>query len=160
VSDLAESLWQGIVRAYARPGIAPLCLRLQDQGDTDVTLLLCLCHAARALNAPLSVAEVEALRSRTEPWRDRAVRPLRHLRIALRAPVDAVSEDRREAFRDRLKSLELAAEKVQAGLVADWLAARQTPVVSVDPIAGLRHFLGQTPVTDAELSLLVDAFGG
>lgn len=160
MNDPAEALWRSVGAAYAAPGVAPLCLRLQDQGDVDVLLLLCLCHASRALKAPLRIREVEALRALVQPWRDRAVRPVRQLRIALREPVDHVPETTREAFRDRLKALELAAEKVQAGLVADWLAARPVSRPPADPLAGLRHFLGQTPVTGPELALLLDAFGG
>lgn len=152
-----DALWAAITAAYARPGIAPLCLRLQDQGGIDVMVLLGLCYAARALGAPLSPAEVQALRSRSEPWRAAAVRPARALRIALRAPVAGVADDQREGFRDRLKAVELAAERVQAGIIADWLAGRGAG--AADPLPGLRSFLGGTPVTEGEIAQLLDAFG-
>lgn len=158
MNEPAEMLWRRTVAAYAVPGVAPLCLRLQDQGDVDVMLLLCLCYAASVLKAPLSADEVEALRAVVEPWRVGAVRPVRTLRVALRASVDGVPEAAREAFRDRLKALELAAEKVQADLVADWLAARPAAGVPADPYRGLRSFLGPTPITDAETALLIAAF--
>lgn len=151
------ALWQAITAAYARPGIAPLCLRLQDQGGIDVMVLLGLCYATRALGAPLSPVEVQALRDLSEPWRAAAVRPARALRIALRAPVAGVAEDRREGFRDRLKAVELAAERVQGDLIAEWLAGRGAGVA--DPLPGLRSFLGGTPVTEAEIGQLLDAFG-
>lgn len=158
MDEPAEMLWRRTVAAYAAPGVAPLCLRLQDQGDIDVMLLLCLCYAASVLKAPLSAEEVGALRARVQPWRAGAVRPVRALRVALRAPVDGVPEAARDAFRDRLKGLELAAEKVQADLVADWLAARRMAGVPADPLQGLRSFLGPTPITDAEMALLIAAF--
>lgn len=158
----ASRLWADILRMYDAPGIAALCLRLQDDGDIDVMLLLCLCHAAGALAAPLTPAEVDDLRARMTPWRQTAVLPLRRLRIALRAPVDSVPEDLREGLRDRLKGVELAAERVQADLFAAWLAERGqgTAPGSPDPKQGLRHLLGATPATEAELDQLLAAARG
>lgn len=93
------------------------------------------------------------------PWRHAAVRPLRHLRIALRTPVPQVPDDLREAVRSRLKGVELAAERVQAALFAAWLAGRDGSGPA-DPCPGLRRLLGTTPVTEAELDLLLTAARG
>ena len=155
---LADALWSSVGAAYARPGVAPLCLRLQEQGDIDVMLLLCLCHAAGPMGAPLTPAEVDALRTRMEPWRAKAVRPVRRLRMALRTPVAHVPDERREAFRAQIKALELASERLQAGLVADWLDQRPPARGPVEALPGLMHFLGDTPVSQAELALLLAAF--
>ena len=165
-APLADTLWRAVVAAYAVPGVAPLCLRLQAEGDIDVLLLLCLCYAAQVQNAPLSVSEVEALRALSEPWRACAVRPARQLRSDLRDPVLSVPDAVREGFRERVKALELAAERVQADLVAAWLAKRATSGscdanpggTASDPLPGLRHFFGTTPVTQSELKLLLAAF--
>ncbi len=143
----AETLWNCIVAAYGVPGVAPLCLRLQDEGDIDVLLLLALCQV------PLAPAEVEALAATLAPWRAAAVLPVRRLRRALRAPVAPVPEAQREGFRNQVKALELAAERLQAGLIADWLAARG-PQAPADPEAGLRHLLRGVAISEAELALL------
>lgn len=152
----AESLWQAVVAAYGKPGVAPLCLRLQETGDIDVMLLLSLCYAARGLGAPLAPAEVRALRALSEPWRARAVRPARRLRIDLRAPIEGVADTAREGFRDRLKAIELEAERMQAGIAADWLTTRKSG--APDPLPGLHAYLCGTPITEAEIALLLDAF--
>lgn len=149
------TIWAGILRIYDAPGVAPLCLRLQDEGGIDVMLLLCLCHAARQ-NAALTPAEVDALIAGMEPWRQAAVRPLRALRIALRAPVPAVPDALRESVRTRLKAAELESERVQAALFADWLSRRPTPGTA-DARPGLRHLLRAAAVTEAELDLLLSA---
>lgn len=150
-----EAIWAAILRMYDAPGVAPLCLRLQDEGGIDVLLLLCLCHAARMQSA-LTPADVDSLMAEMEPWRQAAVRPLRSLRIALRAPVPPVPDVLRESVRTRLKAAELAAERVQATLFSDWLARRHAPGTT-DPRPGLHHLLGATPVTSAELDLLLSA---
>ena len=152
-----QQLWTAIIAAYARPGVAALCLRLQADGDIDVMLLLALCYAGATLNAPLTPDEVGAVRALSEPWRATAVRPARQLRIALRAPVPAVPDDARESLRERLKAAELASEQIQADIIARWLTTRTGPAAAT-PYPGLRALLAQTPATDAELALLLDAF--
>ncbi|MCB1397594.1 MAG: TIGR02444 family protein [Rhodobacter sp.] len=158
MSAPAEALWASITRAWARPGIAPLCLRWQQDGDVDIVLLLALCHAAVVLRAPLSVPEVQALTAAMEPWRAEAVRPLRRLRMALRTPVPGVGADRQDPFRDRLKALEQEAEWVQVSLLANWLAGRDAG--EADPEAGVRWFLRGVTVRDGEVEAVMGAFEG
>lgn len=152
-------LWSFALGFYARPGIAPLCLRLQAEGGADVMLLIAHCHAFARQDAPLALAEIQALRTHMADWRRRSVLPLRALRIDLRAPVAHLPDTEREAFRDRLKQAELAAEKVQAGMIADWLAAR-CPEGPGDFAQGLRAIAGAAALSDADLALLAAAARG
>jgi len=133
------------------------CLRWQQDGDVDIVLLLALCHAAVVQRAPLTEAEVDALKAAMEPWRAQAVRPLRRLRMALRAPVEGVPGERQEAFRDRLKALEQEAERVQVGLLADWLAGRDAG--EADPEAAVRWFLRGVSLGQGEVEGVMGAFG-
>ena len=150
-----SEFWAFALAFYARPGIAPLCLRLQAEGDADVLLLIAHCHAF-ARGAPLTGAECGALRDHMADWRARAVLPLRALRVDLRAPVPHLPEAEREAFRDRLKQLELAAEKVQAGLIATWLSTRRLAEAG-DFARTLRAIIGAAALPDSDLALLAEA---
>lgn len=149
-------LWSFALAFYAQPGIAPLCLRLQAEGGTDVMLLIAHCFASARQDAPLTTAEVEALRGHVEDWRRRTVLPLRVLRVDLRRAVTHLPETEREAFRDRLKQAELAAEKVQAGMIAGWLAARR-PEERGDFVQTLRGIAGAAALAEADLALLAAA---
>ena len=151
-----SALWRFALAFYAQPGIAPLCLRLQADGGTDVRLLIAHCYASARLEASLGVPDVQALRDHVADLRSRAVLPLRALRVNLRAPVAHLPESEREAFRDRLKQIELAAEKMQVGMVAAWLAARMSAEPG-DFAQTLREIIGAAPLTDTDLALLTMA---
>lgn len=155
-TDATAAFWAFALAFYTRPGIAPLCLRLQAEGGTDVMLLIAHCYATARQGAPLTGAECDALRAHMADWRARTVLPLRALRVDLRAPVPHLPEAEREAFRDRLKQVELAAEKVQAGMIAGWLAARR-PATDGDFARTLRGIIGAADLTEADLTLLHQA---
>ena len=61
-------LWSSALAFYAQPGIAPLCLRRQAEGGTDVMLLIAHCHALARQDAPLTATELDALRDHSRPW--------------------------------------------------------------------------------------------
>ncbi len=152
---MENDFWSFALGFYGRPGIAPLCLRLQAEGGTDVLLLIAHCWGESA-GAPLTPAEIEALRAHTADWRTRAVLPLRALRVDLRGAVDHLPEADRETFRDRLKQVELAAEKVQAGMIAAWFAAR-IPAEKGDFLQGLRLLAGAAALSAEDIALLRQA---
>lgn len=97
------SLTEYAGRLYARPGVEPLLLELQDEAGQDVLLLLMACwlgtRGVRA-EAPLW----QSLRDRQAPWRERVIEPLRQVRRALTGDADAA------ALRAQVKDCELAAE--------------------------------------------------
>jgi len=101
------SLWTWAERAYARPGVAEACLRLQDEHGQNVCLLLWAVWAEARDEALLGRA-VAAARA----WEAAAVLPLRSLRRGLKAPVPPVADAPREALRQMVKAAELAAERV------------------------------------------------
>ena len=151
-----QDLWPFALAFYAQPGIAPLCLRLQAEGGTDVMVLIAHCFAFARQGAPLTMAEIRTLGRHTQDWRRRTVLPLRALRIDLRAPVVHLPEAEREAFRDRLKRAELAAEEVQAGMISILLAARHAEK-SGDFAQTLRGITGAAALSEADLALLTAA---
>ncbi|PAU53966.1 TIGR02444 family protein [Pseudomonas sp. PIC25] len=104
---MLSDLWSFAVDLYARPGVEPACLSLQDAG-ADVCLLLCgawleargvLCTAERA----------EQLKDCATPWQREVIEPLRSIRRAWR---DGSAQDEALAtLRTRVKQLELDAER-------------------------------------------------
>lgn len=158
MSDTADTLWHSIVTAYALPGVAPLCRRLQEEAGVDVPLLLAAAFAAGPMDMPLSVAEAEVLCAVSTPWRKAAVLPVRALRMALRQGVAGTPDTARDAFREKVKALELEAERTEIALLAVCMDAR-VPEAPADALQGLRHLCGDAPVCDAELRMLVAAFG-
>ena len=104
--------WRFSLRFYRQPKVAEACIALQEEAGVDVNLLLFLLwHATHGHE--LLPAEVAALEARVGPWREAAVVPLRAVRRALRSPPALVPEATAEAFRTKIKGVELEAERLQ-----------------------------------------------
>lgn len=98
------ALWDWAVGAYARPGVQPALLELQDESRLSVPLLLWALWSQDHGRSPDLHAGAKLARS----WETEAVGPLRRLRRALKA----LGEDAdREAVRDQVKAVELDAER-------------------------------------------------
>jgi uncharacterized protein (TIGR02444 family) len=104
--------WRFSLGFYRQPGVADACIELQDQAGVDVNMLLFLLWNA-TLGRTLATATVEQLEGKIGPWRDATVVPIRALRRALRTPPPVVEAGAAEAFRTRIKAVELEAERLQ-----------------------------------------------
>jgi uncharacterized protein (TIGR02444 family) len=104
--------WRFSLQFYRRPAVAEACIKLQEESGADVNLLLFLLwHAAQG--RALSGAEIESLEQKIAPWRQQTVVPLRAIRRALKSPPALVEAGSAEAFRTRIKAVELEAERLQ-----------------------------------------------
>jgi uncharacterized protein (TIGR02444 family) len=120
--------WRFSLQFYRRPGVAEACIALQEGSGVDVNLLLFLLwHSAKGRT--LSRVEIESLERRIGPWREQTVVPLRAIRRALKAPPALVEAGTAEAFRTRIKAVELEAERLQQeamyGLAAAGLLGKE-----------------------------------
>ncbi len=117
MSDAAPSsqgspFWRFSLEFYRLPKVADACIALQEEAGVDVNLLLFLLWQARQRRR-LSTADVAALEAKIAPWRDATVIPLRSVRRALKSPPSLVEAMTAEAFRNRIKGVELEAERLQ-----------------------------------------------
>jgi uncharacterized protein (TIGR02444 family) len=104
--------WRFSVKFYAELGVAQACIDLQDQAGVDVNLLFFLLWNATE-GRTLDASEVAELDRSFGAWRDLAVVPLRELRRGLKSPPSAIEPNVAEAFRTRIKAVELEAERLQ-----------------------------------------------
>ncbi len=139
--------WQWSLVFYAQPGVAPLCLELQDTHGLDVNLVLFCCWLGEPLD---SLAEAEAL---VADWRREVVQPLRAVRRWLKG--------RDEALRAQVATQELAAEQRQQATLYAWALARWPSAGSAPGryAAANLALLGEAPGLTA-LSSLACAFRG
>src|SRR5262249_29851992 len=113
---MREELWQFSLALYARPGVPEACLALQDRHGVDVNLVLACLWAAASGRGALDRARIAALRADSEPWQRDVVAPLRAVRRRLK-------DGPGPAFRERLKALELEAERLEQQRLGAALAA-------------------------------------
>jgi uncharacterized protein (TIGR02444 family) len=107
-----NALWTFSLATYGRDGVAPICLRLQDEGGADVNLVLAALWLAVERRIALVPVDAKALVEETAAWRDGVVRPLREARRAAKT-ASVLDEGGRERFRTRLKAVELESEKIE-----------------------------------------------
>jgi uncharacterized protein (TIGR02444 family) len=118
-----EQSWAFALGVYAEPGVAAACLRLQDEAGVDVMLLLAVAFAGRC-GIALSPSDLAAMDAACRPWREQIVRPLRALRIALKAGPEPAPNAATEILRNQIKASELHAERLANDLLASWLQQR------------------------------------
>jgi uncharacterized protein (TIGR02444 family) len=103
-------LWDWAVAAYAAPGVADAYLALQDRHEQNVPVLLWSAWVAATGRKP-DAETIEAACDTARAWDSVVVAPLRSVRRTLRAPIPDIDDGPRENVRNRIKALELEAER-------------------------------------------------
>lgn len=114
-------LWNFAVSCYGKPGVESACLELQAAG-ADVCLFLTGAWL-ECRGVSCSAERLGLLKAQSKDWQTQVVQPLRNLRSAWR---EAATHDSELAgLRDRVKMLELDAERIQLNRLAS--VAQQWP---------------------------------
>jgi uncharacterized protein (TIGR02444 family) len=110
----ASPFWTFSLSIYGLPGVPAACLALQDGSGVpvDVNVLLFALYGAKA-GRGLDEAAVSAVVSLVEAWRRDVVVPLRQARRTLKEPSGAFDTPVTAALRQRVKAVELEAERLQ-----------------------------------------------
>lgn len=131
--------WAFSLAVYARPGVPPACLELQDRRGIDVNLLLFAAWAGIGCGVALTAERLAALDAAVAGWRRDMVQPLRAIRRR------AKGED--EALYRRMKAAELEAERVQQD--------RLFTASGLDPQAGGEGEADRRALAMANMALLL-----
>jgi uncharacterized protein (TIGR02444 family) len=118
------ALWDEVVAAYERPGIPEACLTLQDEHGQNTSLLLWA-----AIVRPRDEAVLAQAAAAARSWDETALKPLRAVRRALKAPSPPVADAARGGLREDVKAAELRAERVLVETLESLGAAVSAPVV-------------------------------
>ncbi|MGA9659362.1 MAG: TIGR02444 family protein [Asticcacaulis sp.] len=107
---MSAEIWTWCVTAYDRAGVADICLSLQDEDGQNVPLLLWAAWLASegvVLDESLAGEAV----GMTRIWSESLISPLRQVRRRLKTELTADDEDARLPLRQKIKGLELEAER-------------------------------------------------
>lgn len=122
VSGPAADLWSFMLAIYARPGVAPACLRLQEAHGLDVPLFLAALYGA-AGGRRLDTAAMRSLDGACAEWRDQVIRPLRQVRRAMKDAHLLGWHPDVPALREAVKAQELQAENIQVRVLEAMILA-------------------------------------
>lgn len=122
-------LWEFALRCYSAPGVEKACIAIQDRHTGDVPLLL-YCLWAGVCGRILSAADVARAAATAATLQVGVIQPLRHARRALRQVDEAPAavSDQVTAVRERIKSVELEAERCEL----EWLETLDLGALSQD----------------------------
>jgi len=104
--------WRFSLHFYRQPGVSDACIALQDGCGVDVNLLLFLFWLAAGRQL-LAANEVRQLDDKVRSWRDLTIVPVRDVRRKLKGAATLVDPAQQEAFRTKVKAIELDAERLQ-----------------------------------------------
>ncbi|MEX0922721.1 MAG: TIGR02444 family protein [Rhodovibrionaceae bacterium] len=155
--------WDFSLAAYAKPGVAPACLALQERHGLDVNLLL-YCGWSGRRGRRLGREELAALDAKVAAWRSEVVLPLRGVRRWMKTQETAPGEQA-QALREEIKRLELEAERIEQDLLsasAEESAGEASPQAAASNMRLYLGFLGaEISITDiADLAaVLTGCFG-
>jgi uncharacterized protein (TIGR02444 family) len=153
---------------YAEPGLQALCLRLQDEHQIDVVLLLTCCWYG-CYCGEMSDTQLARAAGFADQWRAQLVSPLRQARRWLKphpASAAGIPAEQQEALRRRIKALELDAEFMQlralAALFNEPAAATQCSVAQATASirANLLRYcqqIGTAGLCETDLATLLQA---
>lgn len=122
-----HALWDFSVALYAKPGVAPACLDLQERHGIDVNALLFCLWLAESGRGPAPRAVLDAAFDAAGPWHQRVVRALRPLRRLLKPGFEPIDAELVRALRARIQKVEIDAEHVEQLTLAASAAARVLP---------------------------------
>jgi uncharacterized protein (TIGR02444 family) len=128
--------WRFSLGFYRQVGVSDACIALQDDCGVDVNLLLFLFWLADD-GRWLSADEVKKLDETVRSWRELTIIPIRDTRRKLKGAHTMVEPGRQEAFRNKVKAVELDAERLQQEALYD--STRSGPLGKpADPPAAAR----------------------
>ena len=135
----ATPFWHFSLHFYRQAGVADACLAMQDGCGVDVNLLLFLLWRAAA-GQLLSAEEVKKLDEQVRDWRNLAIGPLREARRRLKNAPTLVEPTKQEAFRTKVKAIELEAERLQQEALYAFTRSEppSAPAASAAPAAAAR----------------------
>jgi len=126
----SAQLWRFSLAFYARPGVAPALIALQDRKGLDVNLILFALWLGVSGRGRLDRRQLATVDRAIRPIRREIAEPLRALRRRLKSSPDSDIQRLREA----VEALELEAEKAALRRLALGAAP---PDDDADPAAGL-----------------------
>jgi uncharacterized protein (TIGR02444 family) len=131
-----NAFWRFSLKFYRQAGVSDACIALQDEHGVDVNLMLFLLWLA-ADHRKLSPPEVKALDDKVSTWRNLTIVPIRHVRRKLKGAATFVAPAAQEAFRTKVKAVELEAERLQQEALNQFTRS-SPPDIEVSPASAAR----------------------
>ena len=111
-STALTPFWRFSLNFYRQAGVSDACIASQDGCGVDVNLLLFLVWLGSE-GRQVSPQEVKKFDDGVRSWRELTIVPIRDTRRKLKGATTLVDPSQQEAFRNKVKAIELEAEQLQ-----------------------------------------------
>ncbi|OIQ96745.1 hypothetical protein GALL_212060 [mine drainage metagenome] len=139
--EKTHPFWTFSLALYARAGVEPACLALQESG-ADVNLLLLCCWLGDT-GRQLDSSALERLRQAASPWQEEVLEPLRRARRAVKSGIAGMAPEWCAQLKHGILAAELDAEYAEQRFLAAQAAPLATPARPQQAVAdNLRCYLG------------------
>jgi uncharacterized protein (TIGR02444 family) len=98
---------------YARDGVPPACLDLQDRFHLDVNLVLFAAYVGAVRRQSITPAELEVVKRGVEDWHREVVRALRAVRRRLKTGPAPAPNEETTRLRRKVQQAEIDAELIE-----------------------------------------------
>jgi uncharacterized protein (TIGR02444 family) len=139
-----RTLWDFATKLYASSGVASACLDFQERDGIDVNQLLFAAWTGYVLGVRMDKAQFERAAQHVHGWRMQVVKPLRAIRQQLKQGELPAFHPSAMELRERVKELELRAEKLQLESLEGWALKNLVPAAAGSAacaVANVRDFL-------------------
>jgi len=140
--------WRFSLAFYRQAGVSDACIALQDGCGVDVNLLLFLFWLASD-DRQLSAEEVQMLDDNVRDWRNLTIIPIRDARRKLKGAATLVAPGKQEAFRTKVKAIELDAERLQQEALYEFTQSGPLGSEASPPVAARANFAAYEQVLGA-----------
>jgi uncharacterized protein (TIGR02444 family) len=140
--------WRFSLNFYRQAGVSEACIALQDGCGVDVNLLLFLFWLASD-DRQLSADEVQMLDDNVRDWRNLTIVPIRDTRRKLKGATTLVAPTKQEAFRTKVKAIELDAERLQQEALYEFTKSGPLGTAAAAPTAARANIAAYESVVGA-----------
>ena len=137
-TTIETPFWRFSLKFYRQPAVSDACIVLQDSYGVDVNLLLFLLWLASD-DRRLSAEEIKMLDDNVRDWRNLTIIPIRDVRRKLKGAPTLVEADTQEAFRSKVKGVELEAERLQQEALYAFTKSGPLGTEASPPVAALAN---------------------
>jgi uncharacterized protein (TIGR02444 family) len=156
--------WRFSLAFYRQAGVSDACITLQDAHGVDVNLLLFLFWLGSS-GRQLSADDVKRLDDKVRDWRNLTIIPIRDARRKLKGAATLVAPAKQEAFRTKVKAVELDAERLQQEALYEFTQSGPLGTPAAPPAAARANVAAYESVLElrfpkASVDVLIAAFDG
>jgi uncharacterized protein (TIGR02444 family) len=147
--------WTFSIRLYAKPGVAPTCLALQERHGLDVNVLLYCAWLGAERGVRVDAEDVRGIVDSVRAWSADVVERLRVIRTAMKGDPRGAPQSFSDTLRNDIKRAELDAERIEQHILftqnwSDAPRATRSTFIARENMQAYLKYLGIRPDSNDE----------